>query len=203
MNEFRTTAQKESRTELSDSPTRVRRRALSILHGRATPTTERELASELAGPPGAGPDRMRSRREAHIQLRHVHLPKLADAGFVTWDEDDATVTVADHPAVYDRTFVPVDERDDDDGTDVVEDAPNGRRRTVLTVLESRDGPQERADVAREVAGREAEGEPSFEAVEEILVSLHHVHLPKLAHAGLVEYDPDEGTVSTTANRGRQ
>lgn len=203
MHEYRTTLRKGPRNRLSDSHTRVRRRVLEILNDLTTPVAEEELAAELAGRSGGGPVRTLSGRAARIELRHVHLPTLADAGFVTWDENDATVTAAAHPARYDGTFERVDGGENDEGTDGIVDAPNGRRRAVLGILESRYGPQGRDDLAREVAVREAGEEPSTEAVEEVLVTLHHVHLPKLEHAGLVDYDADEGMVSSTDRRERQ
>ena len=37
---------------------------------------------------GVGPDESGSR---DLRLRHVHLPKLVDAGYVRWNEDTGTV----------------------------------------------------------------------------------------------------------------
>lgn len=163
---------------------------------------ERELAAELAWSRRAGPARALSREETHVELRHVHLPKLADADLVTWDVDEATVVETATPATDERTFDRgVSEGDEWD--DVLAHDPDGRRRSVLTILESRGGSLGRADLAHEVAAREADGEPSTETVEEVLVTLHHVHLPKLEAAGLVEYDAAEGTASSTDHRGSQ
>lgn len=36
------------------------------------------------------PDR---RLQAAVELRHGHLPKLADDGFVEWDRDEGTVSL--------------------------------------------------------------------------------------------------------------
>lgn len=143
-----------------------------------------------------------ARREARIYLRHVDLPKLADADLITWDEPDGTVTSVVRPPLYVSRFERTTETTDDQGEDFVEDASVERRRAVVTALESLDGPRERADLAREVAAREADGEPATGAVEEVAVALHHVHLPKLERAGLLEYDADEGTVSRPDSRRR-
>lgn len=78
-----------------------------------------------------------------------------------------------------------------------------RRRTVLVVLEER-GSISRRGLASAVAEREVPGEPKPDAVEEVLIALHHVHLPRLAAAGLLEYDSetervisgDEGAVDS-------
>lgn len=182
-------------------------RVLEILHDRTMPVTEEELAARVARSSGAGTAPTTSREEAHVRLRHVDLPKLADAGLVAWDEDDGTVTAAAYPPPYDGTglhdsaFGRVDEREDDEGTAVAVNVPEGRRGAVLTILESRNAPQRRDDLAREVAAREADGEPSTEVVEEVQVTLHHVHLPKLDDAGLIDYDADEGMVSATDHGG--
>lgn len=73
----------------------------------------------------------------------------------------------------------------------IEALADGERRRVLSSLSEADGrvPIERlaADVRSDTdgpsPGREGRG----------AVRLHHLHLPKLADAGLVEYDPGEGT----------
>lgn len=180
-----------------------RRHTMAVLLARSTPVTERELASELAESTPAGSGRAVSRGEARINLRHVDLPKLADAGLLSWNEADGTVTSCDHLALDDTTLERVIEteagRVDGPATNVL----NQRRRTVLAVLESRNGSRDRAELAGEVAAREAEGEPSTEAVEEVAVRLHHVDLPKLDEAGLVEYDADDGTVSRVYPRPPQ
>lgn len=65
-----------------------------------------------------------------------------------------------------------------------------RRRLVLDVLEQGSTPVELQELAVEVAAREAaSGQPDAETVERVSVSLHHVHLPKLAEHGVVDYDP--------------
>ena len=56
----------------------LRRRVLRELAG----ADATDLATLAAGPE---PER------ARLQLYHVHLPKLAAAGYVEWDPDDGTV----------------------------------------------------------------------------------------------------------------
>ena len=64
-----------------------------------------------------------------------------------------------------------------------------RRRRVLAVLEDRSAPVTLEELAVEVAARETGLEcPPGDTVTEVTTSLHHVHLPKLADYGVVEYD---------------
>lgn len=66
-----------------------------------------------------------------------------------------------------------------------------RRRTALDVLADRTVPVELDDVAAAVAERENGDSPAdAESVERVALSLHHVHLPKMADFGVVDYDTD-------------
>lgn len=66
-----------------------RRRTLAVLNDRATPLSVTDLACELAS---AELDTTRGevpedyRHSVHVALHHCHLPKLADAGLVLYDE---------------------------------------------------------------------------------------------------------------------
>lgn len=60
---------------------RDRRVLLSALD-RESPRTVAALAAEL---PTEGRD------SATVRLHHVHLPRLDDAGFVTWDREEGVV----------------------------------------------------------------------------------------------------------------
>ena len=69
-----------------------------------------------------------------------------------------------------------------------------QRRRVLGVLRSAEGSLTLTEAALELARRSDEP-VSEERVDRIRVSLHHWHLPKLAEAGLVEFDPGRGEVA--------
>ncbi|QZP38417.1 DUF7344 domain-containing protein [Halobaculum magnesiiphilum] len=84
-----------------------------------------------------------------------------------------------------------------------------RRRTVLRYLRNRTGTGDitvgrlAAAVASveavegERGGTEAtdrEGSVDPAVVDQVSVTLRHVHLPKLADRGVIDYDPDAGTV---------
>lgn len=75
-----------------------------------------------------------------------------------------------------------------------------RRRTVLSILRERQTPIDGETLAQRIASHERDSpqEPvSDSAVQQIHVSLHHVHLPKLETAELVTYDREEGVVEVT------
>lgn len=68
---------------------------------------------------------------------------------------------------------------------------NQRRRESLYVLVRREGPITVTELGDEVASV-VEATP-----ERVATALYHVHLPKLADAGVVEYDVETGTVRLT------
>lgn len=84
---------------------------------------------------------------------------------------------------------------------------NERRRVVLDSLAEAEPPVRVDDLARRVAARERRGDRAGEpgrgppegAVRRVHVSLHHTHLPKLAEAGLLDYDPDHQVVREAAD----
>ena len=83
----------------------------------------------------------------------------------------------------------------DDLFDVLSTA---RRRAVLAVLTGEHSSMDVESLARDVAARERDVAPvtlSESIVEEVHVTLHHVHLPKLDDVGLVDYDPDDRSVT--------
>ena len=138
------------------------------------------------------------RDAVHAELVHVHLPVLADAGLVEWNRTDGTVSTTAHPVLDEgwlhRTF----EATDQDWDDVLRCVQDRRRRTVLAVLDERGGRLGRRELARHVAARERVVEPHAvpeDGLEEVLVGLHHTHLPVLEEAGLIA--TDDGQVRTT------
>lgn len=68
-----------------------------------------------------------------------------------------------------------------------------RRRVLLDVLAEREPPVHVEELAAAVADRE-EAVVDQEAVQEVAVGLHHVHLPTLGACGVVDYDPDTNVV---------
>lgn len=68
---------------------------------------------------------------------------------------------------------------------------NERRRRAVASLLDRGGPIGLEDLVQRLL---PDGDTEAPTAERLTVELHHVHLPKLAAVGLVEYDADEGVV---------
>ncbi|MFU8868457.1 hypothetical protein [Natronococcus sp.] len=63
-----------------------------------------------------------------------------------------------------------------------------RRRVALAILDERTEPLEVDELAAAIAKREAEEAAS---IERIAITLHHAHLPRMADAGVVDYDTQD------------
>ncbi|QCJ47285.1 MULTISPECIES: DUF7344 domain-containing protein [Haloprofundus] len=73
-----------------------------------------------------------------------------------------------------------------------------RRRYVLYHLQTCRYPATLSEVAEQVAAWEYEEDPERipeEVTEQVRADLHHSHLPKLADAGIVDYDADANVVT--------
>lgn len=156
---------------LDDAPLRV-------------PTLAERLAADDAA--ASAPDPEAVDRVA-ANLHHVHLPALEAVGLIDRDRAAGTVAPSDH-LLYDdpdfRGFLAADDGLDD----LVECLADDCRRAVLKVLDEREEPITRDDLARAAAP------PLSARAEELRVDLHHVHLPKLDAMGLLEYDASTAIV---------
>lgn len=199
MNALRGARQKLSHNELLDCLNDMRRRQiLRLLRDRSEPIRERELAEQLVV--DGGDKSIEDVAEVtiegvRIQLRHAHLPRLDDAGLLDWAEGEETVAPTDDPIWDDPEFQRLIEMDGEEWDDVVGSMPDGRLRKVLSILDSHGESVRRDVLAHRIAAHEADGESWADAVETVRSELHHVHLPKLEGAGLLEYDADNGTVN--------
>lgn len=67
-----------------------------------------------------------------------------------------------------------------------------RRRRVVSYLRGADDPVELAELSEGVATREPDREADHG--DDVRISLHHVHLPKLAAIGVLDYDGRTRTI---------
>ncbi|WP_459195119.1 DUF7344 domain-containing protein [Halosimplex sp. J119] len=75
-----------------------------------------------------------------------------------------------------------------------------RRRAVVRVLDDTDGSLPLRELAVEVAREEAQSEDDTDEddrIERIQTTLYHVHVPKLADAGIVRYREESERVTLT------
>lgn len=170
-----------------------RRSVLSVLLDEAAPLDATTLATRvLAAERDVAPSTLTDEdvRAARADLRHARLPALVDAGLVVRDGTDETVTTTDHPVYDDPEFeraAGVDPGSEE--WDAVFDClATPRRRAVLSILAGRSRPMSWQDLARAVAARDPGREGAAGGVDDVLASLHHVDLPKLDAAGLVDTD---------------
>ena len=182
------------------------RRALlaSLLARAPASATRRELATHLAARSQDKPRERVSdaeREQAATRLHHVHLPKLEAAELIERDADRDETALGDHPAFEDDGVTDVlagrTEANSESLDALFEALADARRRTVLDVLSHQYQQIQVETLAREVAAAEAdttEREVSDEVVEKAIISLRHVHLPRLSEAGLVRYDVEERVV---------
>lgn len=165
-----------------------RRHVLAALDDRATPATLPDLARFVAAresghdPTGVPAARYRSVR---VTLWHVHLPKLAEAGLV--ERHEGGVSLVDTPVAEqaaDLTEAPFAESSLDAAFEAL---ANRRRRRAVAALQQAGGSASLSDLAEAV-------DESGTSSRETAVSLAHVHLPKLAEAGIVTHDREERRV---------
>ena len=74
------------------------------------------------------------------------------------------------------------------------------RRIVLALLAAEQRSLTLSDLTQAVLKHNHQTSPtavSEDVLTEIRLSLHHVHLPKLASAGLITYDPDQQLMEPT------
>lgn len=173
----------DSDTRILNQLTRDRRDILDALGEQSLPITEYQLAATLTA--RKSPDR--STMKTRTKLRHVDLPKLADAGQIEWDDSEGVVTAIDL-STGDRSAQAA-------GGDALE----GELRVVLNLIETLRGPQHERDIAYGVAAITGSSDPDSEAVEEATINARHRYLPKLDQAGLVEYDSEAGTVAAAGS----
>ncbi|WP_128476097.1 DUF7344 domain-containing protein [Halorussus pelagicus] len=136
------------------------------------------------------------------RLHHSHLPKLADAGLVAYDAERELVAYGEDARF--EAMVPIIESFEQTDHPISLDSLLGlladfrRREALVTLLNHED--LSLPDLADEVTIAER-GEPltriDADDVLQVYLSLYHTHVPKLARAGLVDYDQDDDYVALT------
>ena len=157
------------------------------------PITVENLAARLAD--GDGSPALVAR------LHHTLLPKLADAGFLHYDADRASVRYRPDDRL-EAVLSTVESEIDDPAvslTALFDALGDVRRRYALTTLLTH-GDLPLPDLADEVAVAEREAALSQidpDDVLQVYLSLYHTHVPKLTDVGLVEYDQERDFVALT------
>ena len=181
-------------TQYEELSSATSRRLVSLLAERPEPLSPAALAVVRAvedhdGTPAAVSPR--AIRRHRIELVHAELPRLAASGLIDYDGDAAAATAEGVAAV--RTLeaaIPADV----DGEKLLAAMKHDRRRTVVSVLART--PHERVTLTGlAVAVTSVEQDEDLTRIdqstlEEVQTTLHHVHLPKLAEVGFVEYDAE-------------
>ncbi|WP_436923888.1 DUF7344 domain-containing protein [Halosimplex amylolyticum] len=72
-----------------------------------------------------------------------------------------------------------------------------RRRHVIRLLDEAEGALDLNDLAEAVAEDEQDGDADDSQVVRVYASLYHVHVPKLADAGIVRYRGEDDRVRLT------
>jgi hypothetical protein len=87
--------------------------------------------------------------------------------------------------------------------DLFDSLSSARRRAVITALDDARTPVSLSELAESITTDETEsvGERSPDSVRSVTTSLHHVHLPKLDAADVVEYDVEAGEVAVGDHHG--
>ena len=203
-NQHHPNAHENHRTMVTAVGTNRRRRILRTLLDRPV-TSERELVRALARNEGNAPAAdlpFETVQAFRTNLVHVQLPLLEDCDLVRWDRADGTITTTDHAAFGDRRFRRLLETDGDGVDEALSGLSDGRRRHLIAILRDSQTPVSRTALAREILRRER-GETEFdhETIAETKNALAHIHLPMLADAHFIDYDPETERATYASHPG--
>lgn len=144
------------------------------------------------------------RKRVYVSLYQVHVPKLADFGLVDYDQESGTLGLTDDGerlATLARTLNHRLATDVAVSPDLVfELVRSPRQRRVLRVLSGTTDSMATDELATRVASVEEDVPPdevTNRQRKRVYVALYQTHLPKLADAGVVDYDREGGTVGLT------
>ncbi|WP_248909970.1 DUF7344 domain-containing protein [Halocatena marina] len=166
-----------------------------------SPLTEGALVEFLATSEKERESDSPTREALQIDLFHTNLPTLKATDLIAWDQSKETVETTNHPALTDPRFSKILKLDSDGLNTALRGISHEYRRIALTILRDKHEPISRDTLAREIAQRcETQTVPETAMIEEVAISLHHTHFPKLCEMNLITYDADTERASYTANQ---
>jgi DNA-binding transcriptional ArsR family regulator len=164
--------------------------------------TERDLAVRIgAREGGKSPTDVTEagHRRIRLALHHHHLPKLETEGFIDCRPEGvvATERLSSGNSVSTRPQPREPNHPSWDALAPLVGRP--RRQRVVSILSEQAVPVTLQELAEKLATRERDaGTKDGNDDYDPLVRLHHVDLPKLSDAGLIDYDSDRTTITATA-----
>jgi hypothetical protein len=177
-----------------------RRQTLAELADATLPLDEQALAAAVAARTRRGsrgePTGKRARSVA-VELQHVHLPKLQASRLVERDSDAGRIESVSIDAADGLVADVLDRQDAVDPATIdrlCEVLSTPRHRQVLATLRAAAAPLTLDDLTRALAHRDPATVTQVD-VDRLRTRLHHVTLPKLQNAGLIE------TTSSDAETG--
>lgn len=157
-------------------------------------------------------------QQAAIELHHHRLPKLADHGIIEYSRSSQLVSIT--PAG--RSLFALSSLDETD-IRLLAETPQQLQQDVLTVLSDNIGTVSLETVVEQLSRERGDNErpgqldtavsaeasaslpppahsvmttrADIPAIARIATTLHHHHLPTLATAGLLAYDPDQRRIT--------
>jgi hypothetical protein len=177
---------------------RRHRLTVAILLERSRPTTIHDLGVRLAAREADVPPAdvtAAESRSIRVDLEHRCLPKLEAVGWI--ERRSEGVVAAEPPSLGIEALSLPDFRDPDhpswDAIGVLLARP--RRLDLVAILADRRHPLSLDDLIAELRSSSHRDWPDDDRT--LSTTLHHVDLPALAAAGLIEYDADDGMVART------
>lgn len=179
------------------------RRILSCLLAQFRPTTERDLAVQLAArETGHSPADVTEEacQQFLLHLQHQWLPKLDAAG---WIERHPEGIVLAERRSFERLGASLPEIESSDLPSweaLAALLARPRRRDVVSTVASHRRPLSLDELATALTASEyVSGTTASGETNRLPGTLHHVDLPKLDDVGLIEYDSDERTITRTSS----
>lgn len=179
-------------TECYDALRHPRRiRVLEVLGTHRTRLPLETLTTEIVdredpdGPTG------RARYEIRTDLAHDHLPRLADHGIVDWDAETGAELVDDPPVHPADLSALLELCAADDCRRLLDALVHPVRMRIVSLFSDHD----RALSVEQLASKLAECDVGPTDPDRAAIALSHSHLPRLADADVLEFDPDAGLVA--------